>query len=83
MMKNGELFDERTKRIVLGLHLGGEIIDKKEGTYGTVFIVDQGESVVPRHVAYKTVRETEKVEDNKLKDFVRELKQWFKVKGIL
>lgn len=77
-MKNNR-FNEMEE--ILSLWLKGKIIDKKEGANGVVFVVDNGEGVIPRYVAYKTIKAFDKIEEDKLKNFVREAKQWFKVKG--
>ena len=79
-MKNDKLSKEILEK-ALGFHLKGEIVDKKKGTYGIVFIVNQGESVHPRYVAYKTIETLEEFEEDKLENFVREARQWFRVKG--
>jgi serine/threonine protein kinase len=75
-----EDYDKKISEIILGFHLKGKILEKKKGTYGTIFKVEQeGE---PKYVAYKTIEIPEKeIDEEKLKNFVREAKQWFKVKG--
>uniref|UniRef100_A0A7C5YUF8 Protein kinase domain-containing protein n=1 Tax=candidate division CPR3 bacterium TaxID=2268181 RepID=A0A7C5YUF8_UNCC3 len=75
--------EEHNKEILeaaLGFHLKGKIVDKKKGTYGIVYIVEQ--EAVPKYVAYKTIETPEKeIDKEKLKNFVREARQWFKAKG--
>jgi serine/threonine protein kinase len=81
-MKNLSKFaTSNIKDSILNLCLKGKIIEKKQGTYGVVFIVEQ--EALPRYVAYKTIQPTilEQIDENKLKNFIREMKQWFKVKG--
>lgn len=78
-MENKCLNKEGIEKMILRVLLRGEIVDRKKGTYGIVYIVDQGEGVYPRYVAYKTI--DEEYEKRKLEDFVREAKIWFKVKG--
>lgn len=80
-MEEGMSNKKEIEKILLGFHLKGEIIEKKRGTYGVVFIVDNGEGHYPRYVAYKTIETSEIFSQDELKNFVREAKQWFKVKG--
>jgi serine/threonine protein kinase len=82
-MENRKFISEKIKKTILGFHLKGKIIDEKEGTYGVVYIVDQGEKFSPRYIAYKTIKKTleEKIEENKLKNFAREARIWFRAKG--
>jgi len=77
-MRNGKFAKEKIENVLLSFDLKGEIVDKKKGTYGIVFIVDHGESVYPRYIAYKTI--DEQFKEKKLKEFVREARVWFKVK---
>ncbi len=62
---------------MLSIHLKGEIIERKRGTYGIVFIVEQQAS--PKYIAYKTTKD--EFDKNKLDAFIRETKVWFNVKG--
>lgn len=63
----------------LSFLLKGKIVDKKRGKYGVVLIVDQGEHVCPRYIAYKTI--DEQIPESKQKNFERELRQWFVASG--
>ena len=68
------------EEIVLSIHLKGEIIERKRGTYGIVFIVKQQAQAIPKYVAYKTTKD--KFDKNKLDTFIREARVWFeKLKG--
>lgn len=68
------------KNDLLGFFLKGKVIDKKKGTFGSVYIVQQQGS--PKYVAYKTIeKELEKVENTQLEKFIHEIRQWFKVRG--
>jgi len=66
---------------LIGHHLKGEIIDKKQGTYGIVYIVKK--ESFPQYIAYKTIQADilQQVDEIKLENFVREIKQWFRVKS--
>lgn len=81
-MENPSKFsDDYIERLVLSLHLEGEIVDKKRGTYGTVYIVKK--ESFPRYVAYKTIQPDilAQIDETKLERFIREMKQWFRVKS--
>lgn len=67
------------KNLILSFYLNGKIIDKRWGTYGVVYIVEQ--EGFPKFVAYKTIQEMEQIDEERLNRFVREMRQWFKVKG--
>lgn len=41
--------------MILSFHLKGDIVEKKKGTYGVVYIVKQ--NTIPQYVAYKTTKE--------------------------
>ena len=65
------------EKIMLSIHLKGEIIGIKRGTYGAVYIVDQ--QAYPKYIAYKTTKD--EYDKNKLDAFIREIRVWFNVKG--
>lgn len=65
------------EEMILSFHLKGDIVEKKKGTYGVVYIVKQ--NTIPQYVAYKTTKEEHDAE--KLNAFIREAKVWFKVRG--
>ncbi len=72
---------EKIDEILLGFSLRGEIVEKKEGTLGIVYIVRQ--QGMPEYVAYKTIKDEalKGIEKDKIRKFVHEMRQWFKVKG--
>lgn len=46
-------FDDSTMKTILEFEFKGKIIDILEGNSGKVFILDKGENVHPRFIAYK------------------------------
>ncbi len=63
-------------RIILENNIKGKIIDTKSGASGVVYIVDNGEGVIPRKIAYKSIR-VDKLEETKKQHFFDECKIWF------
>jgi len=78
-MDKRELNDEDIEKFTIGSLVNGEVVEKKRGTYGVVYIIDQGKGVYPRYVAYKTT--DDEYDERRLDAFDREAKVWFKVRG--
>lgn len=57
----------------LSLHLKGKIICKRSGNSGTVYIVDHGENIYPRYLAYKTIKGT--FDPQKIQRFTRDIRK--------
>ena len=66
---------------LLELHIRGKIIDEKNGTSGVVYIVDNGENVHPRKIAYKSFQERFHLNEEKSKQFLEECIRWFKLRN--
>lgn len=64
-------------KIILENNIKGKIIDTKSGASGAVYIVDNGENVIPRKVAFKSIR-VDKLDKNKKEYFLHECDLWFK-----
>ena len=60
---------------ILEFYFKGKITSRKEGNSGQIFIVDHGENVYPRFVAYKSLKN---FNPEKLVAFENEIKNWFK-----
>lgn len=66
---------------ILESHFNGKIIDTKSGHSGQVYIVDHGENVYPRKVAYKSFKLTEEFTDEQKGFFIDECALWFAIKN--
>lgn len=60
--------------------LRGTIVDRKQGKFGLVLVVDLGEHRYPRYVCYKTPKaDGESYPGDQLDQFIREARIWFRV----
>jgi serine/threonine protein kinase len=67
--------------LLLESRFNGKIIDTKSGHSGRVYIVDHGENVHPRKVAYKSFKLTEEFTDEQKGFFIDECALWFAIKN--
>lgn len=68
------ILEETIKKHILEMNFRGKIIDIKEGNSGKVYIIDNGENVSPRLIAYKTLKNCD---EEKVIQFENEIKNWF------
>jgi len=69
------------KEMILSSHIKGNIVEKKRGSYGVVYIVKRNgiQNAIPKYVACKTTKD--EYSSEKLNAFIRETKVWLKVRG--
>jgi serine/threonine protein kinase len=68
-------------RKLLEASIKGKIIDTKMGASGIVYIVDNGENVHPRRIAFKTFRERFVLDEIKKQHFLEECVKWLKLRN--
>lgn len=68
---------DNLEEMILSGYLKGEIVNKREGAYGVVYIVKQ--DGFPPYIAYKTTKYEH--DPQKVDSFIREVNIWFRLKG--
>jgi len=67
--------DDSTIKKILESEFQGKIVNTYGSNSGKVFIVDQGENIYPRYIAYKSLKA---FNPDKIELFNKEIKKWFK-----